>query len=45
MLDSGLLPGEIYRMRWENIHWERGMIFNPRGNSCKSKRYVPLTDE
>lgn len=44
MLDSGLRPGEIYRMRWENIHWEQGMIFNPRGKSRKSKRYVPLTE-
>jgi integrase len=44
MLDSGLRPGEIYRMRWENIHWEQGLIFNPRGKSRKSKRYVPLTE-
>lgn len=44
MLDSGLRPGEIFRMRWENIHWEQGVIFNPRGKSRKSKRYVPLTE-
>ncbi len=44
MLDSGLRPSEIFRMRWENIHWERGVIFNPRGKSRKSKRYVPLTE-
>jgi integrase len=44
MLDSGLRPGEIFRMRWENIHWEHGVIFNPRGKSRKSKRYVPLTE-
>jgi integrase len=44
MLDSGLRPGEIYRMRWENIHWVQGLIFNPRGKSRKSKRYVPLTE-
>src|SRR5439155_4304700 len=23
MLDSGLRPGEIFRMRWENIHWDK----------------------
>jgi integrase len=23
MLDSGLRPGEIFRMRWENIHWTK----------------------
>jgi len=44
MLDSGLRPGEIFRMRWENIHWEQGVIFNPRGKSRKSKRFVPLTE-
>lgn len=44
MLDSGLRPGEIFRMRWENIHWNKGLIFNPRGKSRKSRRYVPLTE-
>jgi integrase len=44
MLDSGLRPGEIFRMRWENIHWDKGLIFNPRGKSPKSRRYVPLTE-
>ena len=44
MLDSGLRPGEIFRMRWENIYWDKGLIFNPCGKSRKSRRYVPLTD-
>ncbi|HUE54137.1 MAG TPA: tyrosine-type recombinase/integrase [Terriglobales bacterium] len=44
MLDSGLRPGEIFRMRWESIHWDKGLIFNPRGKSRKSRRYVPLTE-
>jgi site-specific recombinase XerD len=44
MLDSGLRPGEIFRMRWEDIHWDKGLIFNPRGKSRKSRRYVPLTE-
>jgi integrase len=44
MLDSGLRPAEIFRMRWENIHWDKGLIFNPRGKSRKSRRYVPLTE-
>jgi site-specific recombinase XerD len=43
MLDSGLRPGEIFQMRWENIHWGSGVIFNPRGKSKKSRRFVPLT--
>ncbi len=44
MLDSGLRPGEIFRMRWENIHWDKDLIFVPRGKSRKSRRYVPLTE-
>ena len=44
MLDSGLRPGEIFRLRWENVHWDKGLIFNPRGKSRKSRRYVPLTE-
>ena len=44
MLDSGLRPGEVFRMRWENVHWDKGLIFNPRGKSKKSRRYVPLTE-
>jgi integrase len=31
-------------MRWESIHWDKGLIFNPRGKSRKSRRYVPLTE-
>ena len=31
-------------MRWENIYWGKGLIFNPRGKSRKSRRYVPLTE-
>ena len=30
-------------MRWENIYWDKSVIFNPRGKSRKSRRYVPLT--
>jgi len=44
MLDAGMRPAEVFRMRWENVHWDRGVIFVPRGKSKKSKRYVPLTD-
>jgi Phage integrase family len=44
MLDSGLRPSEIFRMRWENIHWDKRLIFNPRGKSRRSRRYVPLTE-
>ena len=29
---------------WENIHCDKGLIFNPRGKSRKSRRYVPLIE-
>ncbi len=29
MLDSGLRPGEIFRMRWENIHWGQRVDLQP----------------
>jgi integrase len=39
MLNSGLRPGEVFRTRWENIHWDKSVIFNPRGN--QSGKPVP----
>ena len=42
--DTGLRPDEVIRMRWENIIWERNLIFNPDGKTDKSRRHVPLSD-
>src|ERR1700730_11543134 len=36
-------PGASIPMRWEKLHWDKGLIFNPRGKAPKSRRYVPLT--
>lgn len=44
MLDSGMRPSEIFRMRWADIQWERGSIFVPKGKTFKARRFVPLTD-
>ena len=44
MLDTGMRPGEIFRMRWEHVKWEREQIFIPRSKSRKSKRYVGMTE-
>ena len=43
ILDTGLRPGEVFRMKREQIQWDRNRIFNPRSKSRKSKRFVPLT--
>lgn len=42
--DSGLRPDEALRMRWENILWDKNLIFVPEGKTENAKRYVPLSD-
>lgn len=37
ILDSGMRPGEVFQMRWEDIAWDRGMIFIPRGKTRRSR--------
>jgi integrase len=44
VLDSGMRPGEVFQMRWEDITWDRGMIFIPRGKTPRSRRYIPMSD-
>jgi integrase len=44
MLDTGMRPAEVFRMEWEHVKWDRGLIFVPRSKSRKSKRYVPLSE-
>lgn len=44
ILDSGMRPGEVFPMRWEDIAWDRGVIFIPRGKTPRSRRYVPMSD-
>ena len=44
MLDTGMRPAEVFRMRWEHVKWERELIFVPRSKSRKSKRYVGMTE-
>ena len=44
MLDSGLRNGEVIRMRFESINWERAFYFNPKGKTRKARRPVPLSE-
>jgi integrase len=44
ILDSGMRPGEVFQMRWEDIAWDRGMIFIPRGKTKLSRRYIPMSE-
>jgi len=43
MLDTGMRPSEVFRMRWENLNWEARTIFVPYGKTRNSRRYVPMS--
>ena len=43
MLDTGMRPAEIFRMRWEHVKWERELDLRSAEKSRKSKRYVGIT--
>jgi integrase len=48
-LDTGMRPGEIQRIRWENVYFEPvgtaryGYIHNPEGGPKKRRRNLPMT--
>ena len=44
ILDTGMRPAEVFRMRREHIKWDRDVIFVPRSKSRKSRRFVGLTE-
>jgi integrase len=42
--DSGMRPDEIISLRWDDILWDKSLIFVREGKTRKSTRYVPLSD-
>jgi integrase len=42
--DTGLRPEEVFRVRIENIDWNRKEIFNPRGKTRASRRKVLISE-
>lgn len=44
MLDCGMRPEEVRRMRWEHIYWDRNVLLVPHGKTFKARRFVGLTD-
>jgi integrase len=44
MLETGMRPEEVCRIRRENVYIERGYLFNPYGKTKAAKRKIPLTD-
>jgi integrase len=45
MLETGMRPEEVCRLRRENVHLEHGYLFNPYGKTKAAKRKVPLSDK
>lgn len=43
MLDTGMRPDEVFRMRRENVNLEDGYVFNPSGKSKAARRKLSLT--
>ena len=44
MLETGMRPEEVCRIRRENVHLEQSYLFNPYGKTKAAKRKVPLSD-
>src|SRR5256712_12414453 len=45
MLEAGMRPDEVCRIRRENIHLDQGYLFNPFGKTKAARRKVPLTEK
>jgi integrase len=43
MLETGMRPEEVYRIRRENAHLVQGFLVNPFGKTKAARRRVPLT--
>lgn len=44
MLQTGMRPEEVCRIRRENVHLNEGYLSNPHGKTKAAKRKVPLTE-
>jgi integrase len=42
--DSGMRPNEVMSLRWDDILWDKSLIYVREGKTRKSTRYVPLSD-
>jgi integrase len=45
MRDTGMRNArELYRMRIENLDWNRRVIFNPNSKTKKGRRFIPTSN-
>lgn len=42
--DSGMRPDEVMRLKWDDVLWEKSLIYVEKGKTRRSTRYVPLSD-
>jgi integrase len=45
ILDTGMRPEEVFRMRIENLDLKLKTIFNPYGKTKAARRIIPMTDD
>src|SRR2546428_3289327 len=45
MLEAGMRPDEVCRIRRENVHLNQGYLFNAFGKTKAARRRVPLTEK
>jgi len=45
MLDTGMRPEEVFRVRVENIDFKQKTILNPFGKTKAARRTIPMTDD
>lgn len=43
MIETGMRPEELYRLRCENVNLEAGYVFNPYGKTKAARRKLSLT--
>ncbi len=43
-MDTGMRPSEIFRMRWEDIHWAEMEIFIPKSKTDAGRRRVAMSE-
>jgi integrase len=44
MLDTGMRPEEVFRIKAENVDFKQMTIFNPFGKTKAARRTIPMTD-
>jgi integrase len=45
ILDTGMRPEEVFRLRAENLDFKQKAIFNPYGKTKAARRTIPMTDD